>query len=328
MGTGDGRANPDAGVARLGNRHLADTLLAEPLQQAAGDTEQAADVADVLAHDEDGRVALHLLVQGLVERFDHVELPNVGIGRRVARLAIALRLGGQEHVGQGFLRRRIRTGDGEIGRFLGQVGFLFAQFIQLGSGEYAGVEQLRAEDFDGVAALPEGHFVGCAGVFRRKGGVGVEAIGLGLDQGRAAAGPGAVNCLLGRRVHGEAVLTVHNDARQAKALGPGGHVRYGERGLDRGGQGPLVVLADEDDGQLGDGGDVERLQHDALASGAVAEEADADAVLALQSRRQGRAGGDRRIGPDYGIGAQHPEGQAGHVHGAALALAVAVAATE
>ena len=33
-------------------------------------------------------------------------------------------------------------------------------------------------------------------------------------------------------------------------------------------------------------------------------------------------------GPDDGIGAQHPEGQAGHVHGAALALAVAVAATE
>ena len=56
---------PDGGAddARLGQRGVQHPLLAEVLLQAVGDPEDAAELADVLAHHEDLGVALHRRAQ-------------------------------------------------------------------------------------------------------------------------------------------------------------------------------------------------------------------------------------------------------------------------
>ena len=55
----------------LGDRRVADPLLAELVQQALGDLEGALEHAHVLAHHEDGLVAAHLLGEGVAERLAH-----------------------------------------------------------------------------------------------------------------------------------------------------------------------------------------------------------------------------------------------------------------
>ena len=64
--------------------------------------------------------------------------------------------------------------------------------------------------------------------------------------------------------------------------------------MDRGRLGVAVVLADEDDRQLPDRGQVERLVEGALVGGAVAEEADRDTAGAARLGGQRRAGRERR----------------------------------
>ena len=66
----------------------------------------------------------------------------------------------------------------------------------------------------------------------------------------------------------------------------------------------------------------------ALGGGAVAEEADGHVALALELGGQRRPAGDRQPAADDAVGAQHPHREVGDVHGAALALAVAVGAAE
>ena len=61
------RADADAGEALLGDRRVDDAALAELLQQPAADLVGALVDPDFLAHQEDVRVALHLLAQRLVE---------------------------------------------------------------------------------------------------------------------------------------------------------------------------------------------------------------------------------------------------------------------
>ncbi|GAA3308323.1 hypothetical protein GCM10020219_009380 [Nonomuraea dietziae] len=62
------QADRGADDARLGERGVDDAVLAEVLLQTVGDAEDAAELADVLAHDEDLRVVLHRLAQALVDR--------------------------------------------------------------------------------------------------------------------------------------------------------------------------------------------------------------------------------------------------------------------
>ncbi len=68
---GHGRADGRAADGRLGDRRVEHAPLAEFLEQAAGGAVRAAVEADVLTHDEDARVALHLLARGLDQRLRH-----------------------------------------------------------------------------------------------------------------------------------------------------------------------------------------------------------------------------------------------------------------
>ena len=65
---GHRRADAHADDRVLGDRRVAHALLAELLEQAGGDLEGAVEDADVLAHEHDVRVALHLLAQRGVQR--------------------------------------------------------------------------------------------------------------------------------------------------------------------------------------------------------------------------------------------------------------------
>ena len=90
----------------------------------------------------------------------------------------------------------------------------------------------------------------------------------------------------------------------------------------------LVVLADEDDGQLPHRRDIERLVELALRDRAVAEEAHRHVALAVELGGERGAARDGQPTAHDAVGAQHADGEVGDVHRPALALAVAVDAAE
>ena len=112
---------------------------------------------------------------------------------------------------------------------------------------------------------------------------------LDLDQGRAAALAGPGHGLAGRLVHGEEVEPVDDHTGHPERRGPVGDVVGGHRPGRRGGLGVAVVLRDEDRRQVPDRGQVQRLQGGALVGGAVAEERDRHAAVALDASRPARA---------------------------------------
>ena len=65
--TAQGEADRGAHDARLGQRGVDHPSFAEVLLQAVGDPEDAAQLADVLAHDQDLGIVLHGLAQALVQ---------------------------------------------------------------------------------------------------------------------------------------------------------------------------------------------------------------------------------------------------------------------
>ena len=81
-------------------------------------------------------------------------------------------------------------------------------------------------------------------------------------------------------------------------------------------------------GELGLGGEIERLEHDAVGVGAVAGEAADDAVVGEVAARQRRAGGDRHAAADDGVGAEMADGEVGDVHRAAAPATIAVVLAE
>jgi hypothetical protein len=70
----DGQADGGADDPGLGQRGVEDAVLAEVLLQAVGDAEDATELADVLAHEQDLRVALHRGAQSLVQGLGHRQL--------------------------------------------------------------------------------------------------------------------------------------------------------------------------------------------------------------------------------------------------------------
>ncbi len=64
----DGRAGRRADDDTFGDRGIAHALLAELVEETAGDGIGAAPLADFLAHDEHPLVAVHFFAQGLADR--------------------------------------------------------------------------------------------------------------------------------------------------------------------------------------------------------------------------------------------------------------------
>src|SRR4029077_13082548 len=78
-----GRPDPHAREPRLGDRRVDDALLAEAREHPFRHLVRAVVVPDLLAHEEDRLVALHLLAHRLAERF--AEAQDAGLRHRRAR---------------------------------------------------------------------------------------------------------------------------------------------------------------------------------------------------------------------------------------------------
>src|SRR5450759_3083734 len=110
--------------------------------------------------------------------------------------------------------------------------------------------QVGLEPGDRVAQLPDLDLGGDA-VLRRVvgGGVSTHPVCKGFDQQRAPPAAGRFQRRLGYGIDGKDVVAVHPDTGEAETPGPLVD-RDPALSLDRLGNGPLVVLAEEDDGRV------------------------------------------------------------------------------
>ena len=154
-------------------------------------------------------------------------------------------------------------------------------------GEVTGGAEVRLEARDGVATPPRlqlGLVPVPGGVVR--GGVRTHPICHGLDVGRALPGARVVQRPAHRRQAGEDVVPVHAEARDPEpGRAPGDRILrlHG----DRLGDGPVVVLTDEDDRRLIRRGEDHRLVHIPLAGRPVTEVGHGDLrrLLVLDAER-------------------------------------------
>ncbi len=152
----------------------------------------------------------------------------------------------------------------------------------------------------------------------------VVTVGLGLDQRRAATGPGPLHRAQGGRPDRGRVHTVADLARHAVGRRAIGNV--GEQHVPglRGELGIAVVLADEHHRQAQHGGEVGRLMEAADVGGAVAEEGHRDGAVAAVGAGERRAHRDRDARAHDPVRAEHADRQVVDVHAPAPAVAVAV----
>ena len=149
------------------------------------------------------------------------------------------------------------------------------------------------------------------------------AVGEGFDQYRPVArldpGPGPLHGL----AHRHHVHAVDLDRGHREPLSPRAEPRLA-RGLgDVGGDAVEVVLDEEDDGQVVEGGHVEGFVGRAVLHRAVAEEGDGEVAALPQLLGQRVAHRLRRVAADDGVGAEHAGLVPAHVHGAAAPAAIA-----
>src|SRR5437763_5424451 len=202
--------------------------------------------------------------------------------------------------------------------------------------EQAQRAQVAHHAVDGVAPLEVGALLLvliAAGVV---GGV-VEAhpVGHRLDQGGPIARARPAHGLDRSLVDREDVVAVHLHAREAVAGRPQREARRRRLQAARRRDRPLVVLHEEDDGDLLHAGQVEGLVEVALGGAAVADVGPHDRVLALQLETPGQAHGLGQLGGQRDLGGQHVDalgdarglGGRAHVRGGALLERVPVPAT-
>jgi hypothetical protein len=134
--------------------------------------------------------------------------------------------------------------------------------------------------------------------------------------------------LPGRLVNLGDVVPVDRARRKPERGGAGGDALAGRDCVGGGELGVAVVLADEDDRRLPERGQVQRLEEDALVRSAVAEKRHRDCVPAelLAANASPTACGIPP--PTNPVGADRPLGRRAHVHGAALAAAIAACSPE
>ena len=128
------------------------------------------------------------------------------------------------------------------------------------------------------------------------------AVGVGLDHRRATAGAHVRDRLLHGEVDGQRIHPVDLPARDAEAESPSGQPRL--RGClgDLGGDGVLVVLDEEADGQAPGCGEVERLEGRPDVDGTVSEVGHRHGVRTCLPVCPCETGGLRHTAADDGVG--------------------------
>src|SRR5579862_2803329 len=136
-------ADARADNSQFRNRSVAHTLLTIDSEQAVGDLERAAEVADFFAHDKDPLVAIEFLAQGLIQSFTVSDLRHrLFILRRVNALAE-------------FVHRGLGRFVGELDRIINSRGHLGLDFGELRFGRALLGQQPTAQILDRVALLPD-----------------------------------------------------------------------------------------------------------------------------------------------------------------------------
>jgi hypothetical protein len=153
------------------------------------------------------------------------------------------------------------------------------------------------------------------------------AIGLHLEDRRPLAGARIGYGALAGLLDGQHAHPVDRLAGDAIGVAPLKQVGRRRGAFDRRAHGVFVVLDDVDDRQLPQGGHVEALVDLALVDGTVAEIGQADVLGAAVLMGEGDAGAERHLGADDAVAAVEILLLAEHVHGAALALGIAAAAS-
>ena len=146
-----------------------------------------------------------------------------------------------------------------------------------------------------------------------------EAVGDGLDEDRLPLLARTADRLAHHLVRLHHVHAVAAHAGHAEALAAAVQVGHRRVALERGAHAELVVGDHEDDRQLPQRGEVERLAERALIGGAVAEHAHRHLVEPLVVGGQRHAGGQRQVAADDPVAAHEAVLEVEHVHRAAAA---------
>src|ERR671919_537193 len=155
--------------------------------------------------------------------------------------------------------------------------------------------QKHPEPLDGIELLPRlDVLLGAVSGGVVGGGVWPDPVGDGLDERGLVLGASPLHGLAGHPVHGEDIVPVDAHAGEAVPLRfpvdlPGGLL------LQRHGDGPGVVLTEEDDRRPEHPGHVHGLVHVALRGGSVAEVRDRNDVLPVELRAQRVPGSVQRL---------------------------------
>ncbi len=288
------------------------------LEEPDGGVEVAAPGADSLADDEDARIARHLLAEALAGRLGERQLAHQRASPGSAytcRVALA-------GSGHGLASAN------SAASFTSAATSWSMRSRSDGRGS-ARLEQPVPPARDRAALPPRVDLLARA-VARVAHPLGVRsgAVGEAFEQRRPVAAPRPPHRLAGGFVDGEDVVAVQPDARQPVGRAPGRDVRIARHRLE-GHLGRVeVVLADEQDRQAPDGGQVEALVERAVVDGAVAEERDAHAVGPEEAVAVAGPGGHQDAGPDDPARPQEADLGREEVHAAAPAARAAGGAPE
>ena len=155
----------------------------------------------------------------------------------------------------------------------------------------------------------------------------VDTVGFALDKSGALALSCAVDCLFGLFGNGFHVVSVDGDAGNVIGLCADRNVLNG-RALPLGNADTVsVVFADEHNGQLPNGGKVQRFVKNSFVGCSVSEKRDGNFTVVLHFAGESGAHGDRNTAADNGVCAEVARVDVGNVHGATAASAISVLLT-
>src|SRR5260370_29847056 len=142
-------ANPCADDSQFRYRSIADALFAVHREQSVGDLERAAEIADLLTHDEDPLVAIEFLAQRLIQSFPISDLRHLRASALLLRRVNAL---------ANRVERRLRAFVGELDRIFDSNVDFGVHRGELGVRGALLMQQSAAQIFYRIALLPDSLF--------------------------------------------------------------------------------------------------------------------------------------------------------------------------
>ncbi len=181
--------------------------------------------------------------------------------------------------------------------------------------------QASSQSQDRAAFFPLGNILARAvGVVAHPFGMSPRAIGFAFDKSRTAAGPGPFDGFTSNLVNRDDVVAVNLLAGSPVVRGPPSDVGNAARIVESDFGRELVVLADEQHGQVPDAGHVQAFVERPVVDGSVAEERNRDIVLLQNPKAVPTTACLQDARPDDAAGSHHPDLGREQMHAAAATL--------